>query len=584
MSRAMRLFLLLLIVLLLGCGGSETALGGGGGTETVGTIIKQNGEPAAGAKVLFVPVEYSVPLDYAQSHSERDLQPDSLWADEKGEFLFDDIADGLYNIYYEKEKDRALRHHVQITEGKADTIITDTLASSGAIQGVVRLRPEHNAKEVYILLMGSNRFYMPKDTLGNFALEELPAGQYDVRFVASEDNYDDVDTVLTVRAGYTDTLSDTIWLPYNGLLPPTEVTVKYDEDLQETHLSWLSIESKRLKGYQIKRRENREGSEFDVIASRVLTTSYIDKMHGDTVQQGKEYIYSVQAIDKDGVPGSGTCSESVTYSSSFKLNSSTFVEVGEASKWGNIERDFNGRVWVTSNATKELFIVDEESWGSVTAIDMSSWGMPLDIECMADSTMLIATKSGVYNVDYNGDSLHFFPIKTYDIACRDARYLYYCERAADNFNAIRVVDMHGEENVKTLLEDEWRHIESITIKDNQIYIAYTQRDMVQLVSSALDHYMPQLICRKSGNSGEIDFSVNASCVRLLATHEVCTYSLKGMLCSRTKVPEGAIALTNGKEKGFTLWNRYGLLGSYRKNSITQSQTQSTLVRSTYVVD
>lgn len=557
------LITLLLLCVIWGCGGSEVTLGGGGGTETVGTIVTQDGDPAAGAKVLFVPFDYNATPDDDDSDYRIDLQPDSVFANYKGEFPLSDISDGIYNIFYEQNGDRALRRNVHISGGKADTTIHDTLASSGEIQGVVRLRPEHNSKDVYILLIGTNRYYVPYDSSGTFSLNNLPAGVYNVRFVAREKFYDEVDTMLTVREGKSDTLSDTIVMPYDGLLPPTEVTVRYDEDLQQTHLSWDKIESKRLIGYQVKRRENSPGSEFDVIATKLTTTSFIDNMYSDTVKQGKEYIYSVQAIDEYGVTGKPTCSDLVTYNSSFELQKSTFVELGAVSPWGNIERDHWGRMWVTSIETNELIIVDEDSWGPQKRIDMSLRGAPLDIERMSDSTMLVATSIGIYNLDRNGDSLHFFPIETYDIACSDAQFLYYCERTEEQRMAIRKFDML-EGVTTTLLDNERFDIGSITIVDETIYVAFHHYGDVYLVSSGLECYMPQRIYHKQGNNGEIDIAVDNGVVRLLASQEVCTFSPQRKLLSRTRVAESSIALATNAQNGFTLWDYNGILAAFTK--------------------
>lgn len=548
-----------LLLFLLGCGGSEVSLGGGGGTETVGTIITQDGDPASGAKVLFVP------LDFDPMEKMGELQPDSVLANEKGEFLFADIADGSYNIFYESGGDRRLRREVVVTSGAADTIIVDTLDAPGAIHGVVRLRPEDQAQHIYILLMGSTRFYQPLDSTGRFRLTGVPEGTYDVRFITTEDNYDDLDTVFTVNAGKSDTLTDTIYLPYTGLLPPKGVSVKYDTLLQQTMISWEKTESPRLEGYQIKRRENMPGASFEVIATCVKGTTFVDTINGESVIQNGEYLYTVQAVDRDGETGQASSAKSVQYVSSFALEQSKYIELNQVSEWADIETDSMGRLWITSVETKELIVVHGDGLALIRRLDMASKGTPYDVECMSDSTILVATSKGVYNLGPYGDSLHFFPIRTYEIASKDARYLYYCSRSQENFSSgVLVFDMHEGGEPDTLFHNEIRDIASMVIEKNEIYLAFTHYRDVYLASSSLDRYKPKNYFGRKGYSGEVDINVHKGVVRLLATDEVCTYSPKRKIVSRSAVPPSTIALTHYGECGFTLWNSNGVLSRYLK--------------------
>lgn len=557
MRTQIQICLLIVFLMLPGCTGNRSSGFGGGGTETVGIIYNSKGAPAAEAKILFVPTDF-VPKGYAEKG-----KPDSVYANSKGEFFFDHLNDGEYNLFYEKAGEFAFREAVTITNEKVDTIIVDTLQTPGSVSGVVRLRPEHNSQKVYILIMGSNRFYTPQDSTGGFTLDNLAAGTYAVRFVPREDNYRELDTFITITSGVHETLGDTIRIPYEGLLPPENVSLAYNSELQKVTLSWDSVSSPRLKSYMVKREENIKGGNVKYFPT--TETVFEDCTDGKEVVQGREYLYSIRAIDEHGVGGKAAFSKPLIFSSVFTEETPVQITDAHQGFFGDIECIDKNRYLLSSNGEKRVHVVDENTQQILYDIDLTDRGFPYDLEYMSDSTVMIATDRGIYNFTVSGDSLHFFPIVTNSIETKHARFLYYTDRQSElaEFKSLKVLDMeYGD--ILPIMEDRYRTIKCIKIIDDDVLVIFSYEGEIHIERSPLRHYNPKRLFTSEEKSGAIDIDAYDEGLSFLMAGEVHTINWEGVYLRKLYVNKNALALGWCSPELFTLWGQQGTLQTFRK--------------------
>ncbi len=68
-----------------------------------------------------------------------------------------------------------------------------------------------------MLIFGTNTFTVPADSIGNFSLSNIAEGSYSVRILTTLDDYTPKDTTLTITSGASETLPDTLTLPFTGI-------------------------------------------------------------------------------------------------------------------------------------------------------------------------------------------------------------------------------------------------------------------------------------------------------------------------------------------------------------------------------
>ena len=284
-----------------------------GGTETgdaVGILYNPNGSRAANAKVRAIPVDHN-PITKLQN---RITAIDSTFTNDSGEYSFDSLPEGYYNIFGDGASGLSYNDSFFVFDDTANAFPDDTLGNPGTLRGVVRLQPGDDSRTVIILVFGTKIWEAPTDSIGNFALVNMPEGSYHVRFLTTLDDYDPLDTNLMIRSGMDDTLSDTLHLPYTGIPIPTGLTLIYDTLKQIVTLNWDECDTSLVKGYNVYRKQS--DSDFVKINVSLIT----ENTHSDSsVIQNESYEYKITAVDNGDNEGKKSEGVVVVVESWFEL-------------------------------------------------------------------------------------------------------------------------------------------------------------------------------------------------------------------------------------------------------------------------
>lgn len=198
-----------------------------GGTETgdaIGYLYNTNGTPAVNAKVFAIPSDHNP----NPGSGRNDIIIDSTITNDNGEYSFDSLPGGYYNIYGDGDIGLSYNDSILINEDTSNSIPPDTLECAGSLRGVIRLQPGDDSRTVIILVFGTKAWTAPVDSIGNFTLASMAEGTYHVRILTTLDDYDPLDTNLIITSGVIDTLPDTIYLPFTGIPTPQGLTLAYD--------------------------------------------------------------------------------------------------------------------------------------------------------------------------------------------------------------------------------------------------------------------------------------------------------------------------------------------------------------------
>ncbi len=336
------------LVIWLTCNYNEPVAGGS--TETTnskvsGFLYNPHGSPAVNASIKIVSVDYNPKPD-----GKRDsLQIDSTLTDENGRFLFASLSSGYFNILGEGDSGYAYQDSLYIPPDDNFQAPPDTLKAPGSIRGIVRLQPEDNPELVFIVVLGTPVWTMPDDPLGNFILLNMAEGAYRVRFLTTLDDYNPLDTVLTITTGVNAVLPDTLFLPYIGIPKPKDLAIVYDTLRQIVTLQWASPNSKLVKGFNVYRRHS-DSSFTNVPINPVLI---LDTMyHDSTASQDQQYEYKVTAVDTNDEEGEKSQGQSIVIVPAFTLVDSLGSEgtgIGQFTTIWDMCFDKNGNLYVVSH-------------------------------------------------------------------------------------------------------------------------------------------------------------------------------------------------------------------------------------------
>lgn len=296
----------LLVCLLCNCS-LEVA---GGSTETTNTKIagmlyNPKGSPAANAKVLIVTVDHIPISEYRKSPA----IVDTALTDSSGNYSFDSLPGGYYNIFGEGDSGISYADSIYIKNDTGNNLPPDTLKEPGSLTGIIRLQPEHTSRTVLILVFGSLTWAMPIDSIGNFTLAYMAEGTYTVRFLTTLDDYLPLDINLAIRAGINATLSDTLYMPFTGIPTPAGIKHQYDTTNQIVALSWNAVDTSLIKGYYVYRKHT-DSSDVRLNNTPIPDTFFIDSLNGGPPYDGM-YFYYVTALDKNENEGLKSVIDSV---------------------------------------------------------------------------------------------------------------------------------------------------------------------------------------------------------------------------------------------------------------------------------
>lgn len=168
------------------CSESQVAGGGPSGTEAGNAITAQiltaDAQPAALAKVRLTPRQE---LDNEGSYTAE--------TDRNGQVEFKNVVKGNY-ILEAKLGDNALQMNVNVSDDKTTELGKNELSKIASISGVI-----DDSAEGVIKVRGLD--HSAKVKKGEFVLDSLPEGHFDLVFIPAESSKDTVSTYLKLEAG-----------------------------------------------------------------------------------------------------------------------------------------------------------------------------------------------------------------------------------------------------------------------------------------------------------------------------------------------------------------------------------------------
>jgi hypothetical protein len=220
---------------------------------------------------------------------------------ENGKFVIDSVDTGVYVIESsDLNNNLAFKDSVFITD--PDTTITvppDTLKPAGALKGVIRLSEGGDVRKVFVLAFGIDRFARVNGD-GSFRFTMLAEGKYDLRMIASLDNYGVLDTLNIPVISADTTNLDTVDLPFTGIPSPKNVSITYDTLKQIVTLTWDKADTGLVGGFNVYRRN----VDSNTVATRINISPIMNTIYRDSTGiQDQTYEYKVTALDKQGNEG-----------------------------------------------------------------------------------------------------------------------------------------------------------------------------------------------------------------------------------------------------------------------------------------
>jgi len=170
---------------LIGLSCSKNTQVAGWGSETTNgvsaTICKSNGLPAAGAFVRMRKSDYVTSLPLLAG--KRAVYDANAFTDEKGYFEIRGIDPGLYCIEV-GDSNSALLLTCVVDSQSLPAVICDTLRSFAKANGFVAFA-NAPGKMLFVQVVGLERL-VPVDSDGFFSINDLPAGRFILRIVATD--------------------------------------------------------------------------------------------------------------------------------------------------------------------------------------------------------------------------------------------------------------------------------------------------------------------------------------------------------------------------------------------------------------
>ena len=235
-------------------------------------IIDRDGNPVSGATVTILPVDY---IPNATAMAKTALTTMRKTTGDKGDFSTEDLDEGCYNVYAEKENLAAYRDSIYIT-GSGIDVDEFVLDEKGSITGCVRVQPNHNPQIVEIQILGTH-LYTNVDSDGRYSFPDIAQGTYLLRGVANKDGY--IPTCLEVNTDpppASGEYPNCITILYTGIPIVENITAEFSYETQLVTLRWDATAYQDLYEYVIFR--DREGTTQPTTEPLAVTTetTYLD--------------------------------------------------------------------------------------------------------------------------------------------------------------------------------------------------------------------------------------------------------------------------------------------------------------------
>lgn len=305
-------YIIILVILsvsafLTGCGGG-TEIGPEGGYR-IGTIYNEDGTTASDVSVRFIKRDEPLMSNLGKiiSNDEHITEYLTVTTNRNGEIILEDIVldDGIYQMLAEKGTLKSFTDSIQIDDGAVEEPVTDTLKKTGALTGRVCLQYGYNPCRVQIFVYGAREMYAVDDTTGRFTINNIAEGEYMVRFYPGYEDYNTLDTRITIRSNAHDTLSEEIEMPLSDAII-RNFSFKMDMDMRAVTFFWDRIDTGLIGGYKFEWKEgvsvSTEMIYFDT-SKTVYLNNAIDARVGAVSKNGDNLIgnytpyITVHAID-----------------------------------------------------------------------------------------------------------------------------------------------------------------------------------------------------------------------------------------------------------------------------------------------
>jgi hypothetical protein len=339
-----------LAIYLISCTGSSTdsnIAGNGtriGNPSIVGMIYKPDGKTPAPNATVFLRKKNSLP-EIGLKKQASDIAIVTTGND--GRFEIDSVANGTYVIECNDMDDNYALYDSVGVENNDSTVNlpADTLKPAGVISGTITLPEGGDFSRVYVLVFGVQRFSIV-DSNGNFYLDNLAEGNYNLRIISTLEYYENLDTMM-IPVLSAETTKLAIEQPFAGV--PTAknlILVRYDTLSHAVTLSWNKIDPSRILGYNVYRKEmyalserlflglDNDDPEIGSLSfSKVNYTPITDTIFNDlTAYQNEKCTYAVTVVSKDLKESSISNEISVTIATRFSADTLFHKDFGNFSE------------------------------------------------------------------------------------------------------------------------------------------------------------------------------------------------------------------------------------------------------------
>lgn len=381
--------LLLLLLIFLSCSDKSKVSGTEGtASETVGILYKSDFALAQDATIIIIE-------DNATALPDNPVNMDTTFTDSNGTFDLSSLNDGIYNIFGELNGTKSFLKSVIInnSDDLSDTVM-DTLGATMDIAGIVKHEYHSDSRYIIGLMPGTGRFFVPIDSLGEFVIEDVAAGEYDIRLISLLQGYLPKDTLFKVNPLVIDTTIDTIIIEFGDIAPVSGLAATYDSLMQVVSLSWNSADS--VEAYNVYRTLKGENQEL------ITQTPVTDTLYNDsTVAADCEYTYTVAGV-KTGVSGAqsaGFVVNTVSLYDSVKTVGGQGADSSQFNMVGGMAVYKDSLLYVCDIANQRIKVLDD-TLGIVRMIPTA--GYPFDITVHNDSIILI--------IDYINTTVHSYSL------------------------------------------------------------------------------------------------------------------------------------------------------------------------------
>jgi hypothetical protein len=188
MNKVVLLFATALVTLICEC---STPVAGGssqqGNGYVVGRVVTADGQPLEGALVRIRPQDYLVqPATAAETSGENDAETDV-----KGRFSVAGVEPGEYSVEVNDRESSAVLLYLTVRKQDDTTNAGEFgLAPYTGIEGVVT--GSRTSSPRFIQIRGIERL-LPIDTNGAFSVNDLPAGNFDLRLVSADSTVEPIE-------------------------------------------------------------------------------------------------------------------------------------------------------------------------------------------------------------------------------------------------------------------------------------------------------------------------------------------------------------------------------------------------------